>query len=113
MAIRRPRVLVVDDKRANLLALDSVLHADYEVLFVLMDVQMPGMDGFETAMQIKQMEGARDIPIIFVTAIYPEDEGGRLLVLPPEGRVPKGARKAHPRVRGVAARRPKALVGAG
>ena len=88
----RPRILVVDDKRANLIALEAVLGADYELVFassgaealalvdarqdlalILMDVQMPDLDGFETAERIKRMERARDIPIIFVTAIYTED----------------------------------------
>jgi CheY-like chemotaxis protein len=92
MALRKPNVLVVDDKRANLIALDSVLHADHNLIMaesgeealavlaerrdidvILLDVQMPGLDGFETASRIKQMEGARDIPVIFVTAIYTED----------------------------------------
>jgi two-component system, sporulation sensor kinase E len=82
----------VDDKRANLLALEAVLGTDYQVLFassgeeaialvrrrddidlVLMDVQMPELDGFETATRIKQMKDRQDIPIIFVTAIYTED----------------------------------------
>jgi CheY-like chemotaxis protein len=38
-----------------------------------MDVQMPGMDGFEAAQRIKQIPAAKTIPIIFVTAIYTED----------------------------------------
>ena len=90
--MRKPKVLAVDDKRANQLALDAVLGADCNLVFafsgeealellatqpdvdlILMDVQMPGMDGFEAAAHIKKMEGARDIPIIFVTAIYTED----------------------------------------
>jgi len=92
MGVRKARILVVDDRRANLLALEAVLGTDYDLLFagsgeealalirarqdvdlILMDVQMPDMDGFEAAERIKQMESAREIPIIFVTAIYTED----------------------------------------
>lgn len=89
---RRARVLVVDDKRANLLAFAAVLENDCELLFaesgaeaikaldthrnvdvILMDVHMPDMDGFETAARIKKMPDAQDIPIIFVTAVYQDD----------------------------------------
>jgi CheY-like chemotaxis protein len=90
--MRKPNVLAVDDKRANLLALEAVLGSDYQVVFassgaeaislvekrddidlILMDVQMPELDGFETAARIKQMKERQEIPIIFVTAIYTED----------------------------------------
>ena len=92
MALRKANVLVVDDKRANLLGLEAVLADEHNVIFansgeesleilqkrsdvdlILMDVQMPGMDGFETVQHIKQIPGAKAIPIIFVTAIYTED----------------------------------------
>jgi CheY-like chemotaxis protein len=90
--VRRPNVLVVDDQRANVLALEEVLGADHNVLYaasgpeairflqgnrivdvILMDVQMPVMDGFEAASRIKKIPECEDIPIIFVTAVYNED----------------------------------------
>ena len=88
----KPVVLVIDDKRANQLALDALLSADYNLVFansgpqgialvhkvpaidvILMDVQMPEMDGFEAAREIKNLPAGKDIPIIFVTAVFNED----------------------------------------
>ena len=89
---RKANILAVDDKRANLVALDGLLYADYNVIsaesgeeaveilekrrdidLILMDVQMPGMDGFETAARIKQLDAHRDVPIIFITAIFTDN----------------------------------------
>lgn len=91
-AVGRPTVLAVDDKRANLLALEALLGAEYQLLLaesgreavslvqryphidaILLDVQMPGMDGFQTATAIKKLPGGREIPIIFITAVFSED----------------------------------------
>jgi len=90
-AAPKTRVLVVDDKPANMLALAAVLEAEHDLLFaqsgeeaietvkrsridvILMDVQMPGMDGFQAAAAIKALDAGRDVPIIFVTAVYNED----------------------------------------
>jgi CheY-like chemotaxis protein len=87
------RILLVDDRPDNLLALEAILASlgqtlvrassgedalkalladDYAV--ILLDVQMPGMDGFETAAHIKRRERTRDIPIIFLTAINREPQ---------------------------------------
>jgi PAS domain S-box-containing protein len=83
-----PAVLLVDDRRENLLALEAVL-APLDVRLVsaqsgeqalkallndsfatiLLDVQMPGMDGFETAQMIRGREATKSVPIIFVTAL--------------------------------------------
>src|SRR5205085_4075185 len=52
-------------------ALKHLLHEDFAV--ILLDVQMPGLDGFETAELIKQRERTRHIPIIFLTAISKEE----------------------------------------
>jgi PAS domain S-box-containing protein len=86
-------VLLVDDRRENLVALEAVLEpleldlvsvtsgeqalrellrSDFAV--ILLDVQMPGMDGFQTAELIKARERTRHIPIIFVTAISKQPE---------------------------------------
>jgi CheY-like chemotaxis protein len=89
---RRMHVLAVDDIPANLIALEAVLGRDHALIMansgaeaistlekrddidiILMDLQMPKMDGFETAVRIRKMERCRDIPIIFITAVYKED----------------------------------------
>ncbi len=87
-------ILIVDDVPANLLALHSVLDCpDYqlieadsgeaalEILFqqqdfalILMDVQMPGLNGFETVDMIKSRKQCANIPVIFLTAISKEDK---------------------------------------
>jgi signal transduction histidine kinase/CheY-like chemotaxis protein len=86
-------ILLVDDRSENLLALQAILegsgyrlvkaHSAEEALkalltddfaVILLDVQMPGLNGFETAKLIKQRERSKYIPIIFLTAISKEDQ---------------------------------------
>jgi CheY-like chemotaxis protein len=83
----KPRILLVDDRAENLTALEAILSSLNQVLVpvrsgdaalkslltgefavILLDVVMPGMDGFETAAHIKRRAKTRDIPIIFLTA---------------------------------------------
>ncbi len=85
-------ILLVDDREENLLALEAVLEplghhlvrADsgvaalrellrHDFACILLDVDMPELDGFETAKLIKQRGRSRHIPIVFVTAL-PEDD---------------------------------------
>ena len=89
--MRDSAVLLVDDRDENLLALEAVLEPtgcrlvsarsgdealrallkeDFAV--ILLDVQMPGLDGFETAELIRARDRTRSVPIIFVTAISKE-----------------------------------------
>src|SRR6202140_4691209 len=85
-------ILLVDDREANLLALGAVLDPlghrlvkassgraalkfllSDECALILLDVQMPGLDGFETAALIRKRERTRYTPIIFVTAVHREE----------------------------------------
>ena len=86
-------ILLVDDRPENLLALEAILeplnqtliraHSGDEALrklllhdfaVILLDVQMPGINGFETARLIKSRERTKYIPIIFLTAISKDEE---------------------------------------
>ena len=88
----RVNILLVDDRPENLLALEAILEPlgqrmvratsgpealrcvlESEFATILLDVQMPGMNGFEVAEIIKSRERSRTIPIIFLSAISKED----------------------------------------
>ena len=94
--IDKPKILVVNDDAASLLALSSLLdqwadETGYTVMsarsgqealrqvllhdfaVIILDVNMPGMDGFETAEAIHQRARSADIPIIFVTAFLADE----------------------------------------
>jgi len=85
-------ILLVDDRLENLLALEAILDApDYNLVraysgsqalkhllvndfaVILLDVQMPGLDGFETAALIRKRKKSHHIPIIFITAISKDE----------------------------------------
>src|SRR4051794_1710672 len=90
--IEQPRVLLVDDDERNLLAVKSILEDLGEVVaaqsgeealrhllkgefaVILLDVYMPGMDGYETAQIIRSREQTSRIPIVFLSAVNKEME---------------------------------------
>ncbi len=92
MNIPRPKILVVDDTHANIVAMRRLLVdcgaelieadsgnkalelcLDHQFALILLDVNMPEMDGFEVAALLSESEQLRDTPIIFVTAAYADD----------------------------------------
>lgn len=85
--LRGAKILIVDDMPANIEVLRQALASKgYEIFFaasgeralkvaanaspelVLLDIIMPGMDGFETCRRLKKDESTKDIPVIFITA---------------------------------------------
>jgi len=88
----RPRVLLVDDDERNLLAVQSILEDLGEIVparsgeealrhllkgefaVILLDVYMPGMDGYETAQIIRSRDQTKGIPIVFLSAVNKEAE---------------------------------------
>lgn len=93
-----PTILVVDDTKDNLIVVGGILEGEYRVRvansgeralkvaaseprpdLILLDIMMPGMDGFQTLEKLRAEPLTRDIPVIFVTALdADEDEAGGL-----------------------------------
>ncbi len=90
---QKARILLVDDRAENLVALEAILSSlnqqlvpvrsgeaalkallSDEFAVILLDVVMPGMDGFETAAHIKRRAKTHDVPIIFLTAAGAEPD---------------------------------------
>ena len=90
---QRQKILIVDDKQENLFALRNVLSdldveiieatggnealaatLDHRFSVAILDVMMPGIDGYELAEYLKGDRKTRNLPIIFVTAVYSEEE---------------------------------------
>ncbi len=91
--IEKPKILIVDDRPENLLSMELLFENEpcdivkassgnealahvitHDFAVVLLDVQMPGMDGFETAELMRNNTKTENIPIIFVTAISKEKQ---------------------------------------
>ncbi|MCP4690751.1 MAG: response regulator [Desulfobacterales bacterium] len=84
---KRDKILIVDDIKSNMLMLDVVLKNNYEILYektgeealrrvktsrpdlILLDIMLPGMDGYEVCGRLKNNEQTRDIPVIFISAL--------------------------------------------
>ncbi len=88
----RQKILIVDDKKENLFTLEKVLRAtdtkiikaisgndalkstlSHEFALAILDVQMPGMDGYELAEHLRGEKKTRHLPIIFMSAVYSDD----------------------------------------
>lgn len=94
---RRPRLLVVDDQPANVQALYRLFSAEHQVLMatsgeqalkvaveqqpdlILLDVVMPGMDGYQVCAVLRADPATRDLPVIFVTGERDEEAETRAL----------------------------------
>ena len=108
----RARILLVDDDPCNLETLGGLLHSHYDVLaapsgeralqiaagvpkpdLILLDVMMPGMDGYDTLTYLRDNPATRDIPVIFVTGLDSTEDEEKGLAL---GAVDYIAKPYHP-----------------
>jgi PleD family two-component response regulator len=86
-------ILIVDDQQVCVMTLSKILESDYIIYsanngldcidavekhspdIILLDVHMPGMDGYEVITHLKKSPKTRNIPVIFITALDGEEEG--------------------------------------
>lgn len=92
-AVSKQKILIVDDRPENLFSLEKILAATgaetvhagsgnealkvtlhHDFALAILDVQMPGMDGYELAEYLRGDKNNRDLPIIFLTAFHSDDQ---------------------------------------
>lgn len=90
------RILIVDDERQNIKVLTELLRQDYKIMaaktgeqalkvieanilpdLILLDIMMPGMNGYEVCEKLKTDEKTKEIPVIFVTAVTEIEDAAR------------------------------------
>ena len=93
MSSKPHTILIVDDNRDNLTVIGGLLKGDYHIRvansgeralavatsepipdLILLDIMMPGMDGYETLKHLREIPETRDIPVIFVTAMSADED---------------------------------------
>lgn len=100
MMTEKKRILIVDDEPANIRILHNILKEDYQIsvatngteavdlarsdprpCLILLDIVMPGLDGYEVCRLLKRDKKSRNIPVLFVTAMGEEDNEAKGLNL--------------------------------
>jgi putative two-component system response regulator len=90
---RRQKILIVDDSRVNIQVLTETLHEEYAVItatdgqkaihlaslkprpdIILLDINMPGMNGYEVCASLKENDATKSIPVIFITSLSKTDD---------------------------------------
>lgn len=89
---QKQKILIIDDAISNIKVLGSALQPEYKVLFaldgkeginsavanqpdlILLDIMMPGMNGYEVCRQLKTDKQTKDIPVIFITSRSGEED---------------------------------------
>lgn len=90
--LQKQKILIIDDAIANIKILGAALQSEYQVLFaldaqkgidsaianqpdlILLDIMMPGMNGYQACRQLKTDKRTRDIPVIFITSRSGEED---------------------------------------
>jgi len=91
MSEKKRSILIIDDDRSSLMALTDILHPDYELYLeidsaeaimtaencipdiILLDILMPGPDGYDVISKLKASEKTKNIPVIFITGLESTD----------------------------------------
>lgn len=108
----KTKLLVVDDEPLSIEVLGKVLGDSYEILaalcgedaleisttclpdLIMLDVSMPGMDGYEVCRRLKEKESTRNIPVIFITALEGNEREAQGLALGADDYLPKSLHPA-------------------